>query len=165
VDQVHGSVDHVGPVHHGPAAIAAHGSSPELGLRPLWCPRALTKGRERKREARGSRFRAHRGSEGGDGGALGVGSLRARREGKEGGGGAVGGADVEAPFYGVGGGAGWPGAGEERAARWCAIMAMKAAISEGDRPGSDEGGAPSVMGAEGGGAPGGGTAHEPVSAA
>jgi hypothetical protein len=43
VDQVHGCVDHAGPVHHGPAAIAACGSSPELGLRPLRCPRAKTK--------------------------------------------------------------------------------------------------------------------------
>jgi hypothetical protein len=30
VDQVHGSVDRVGPVHHGPVTIAARGSSPEL---------------------------------------------------------------------------------------------------------------------------------------
>jgi hypothetical protein len=45
VDQVHGSVDRAGPVHHGPAAIAACGSSPELGLRPLRCLRDPTKGR------------------------------------------------------------------------------------------------------------------------
>jgi hypothetical protein len=32
------------PVHRGPAAIAAHGRSTELGLRPLWCPRAPAKG-------------------------------------------------------------------------------------------------------------------------
>jgi hypothetical protein len=38
-------VDRAGPVHRGPAAIAALGSSPELGLRPLRCPRAPTKGR------------------------------------------------------------------------------------------------------------------------
>jgi hypothetical protein len=63
VDQVHGSVDRAGPVHHGPETIAARGSSPELGFRPLWCPRAPTKGRGRKREAQGSRFRAHRGLE------------------------------------------------------------------------------------------------------
>jgi hypothetical protein len=37
-------VDHAGPVHHGPATIAALGSSPELGLRPLRCPRAPTEG-------------------------------------------------------------------------------------------------------------------------
>jgi hypothetical protein len=37
-------VDRVGPVHHGPVAIAALGSSPELGLRPLRCPRAPTEG-------------------------------------------------------------------------------------------------------------------------
>jgi hypothetical protein len=65
VDQVHGSMDRVGPVHHGPAAIAARGSSSELGLWLLRCSRAPTKGRGRKREARGSRFRAHRGSKGG----------------------------------------------------------------------------------------------------
>jgi hypothetical protein len=62
VDQVHGSVDRAGPVHHGPAAIATRGSSPELSLRPLRCPRTLTKGRGRKREARGSRFWVHQGS-------------------------------------------------------------------------------------------------------
>jgi hypothetical protein len=56
MDQVHGSVDHTGPVHHGLAAIAMRGRSLELGLWPLQCPRALTKGRGRKREARGSRF-------------------------------------------------------------------------------------------------------------
>jgi hypothetical protein len=44
VEQVHESVDHAGPVHRGPAAIAALGSTPELGLRPLQCPRAPTKG-------------------------------------------------------------------------------------------------------------------------
>jgi hypothetical protein len=43
VDQVHGCVDHAGPVHHGPATIAACGSSPEVGLRPLRCPGAKTK--------------------------------------------------------------------------------------------------------------------------
>jgi hypothetical protein len=32
VDQVNRSVDRAGLVHHGPAAIAARGSSPELGL-------------------------------------------------------------------------------------------------------------------------------------
>jgi hypothetical protein len=63
VDQVHGSVDRAGPIHHGPTAIAVHGSSPELGLWPLRCPRAPTKGRGRKRDARGSRFWAHHGSE------------------------------------------------------------------------------------------------------
>jgi hypothetical protein len=35
VDQVHGSVDRTGLVRHGPAAIAARGSSSELSLRPL----------------------------------------------------------------------------------------------------------------------------------
>jgi hypothetical protein len=58
-------VDHAGPVHHGSVAIATRGSSPELSLQPLRCPRAPTKGQGRKREARGSRLRAHRGSEGG----------------------------------------------------------------------------------------------------
>jgi hypothetical protein len=46
VEQVHGSVDRAGPVHHGPVAIAACGSSPELRLRPLQCSRPPTKGRE-----------------------------------------------------------------------------------------------------------------------
>jgi hypothetical protein len=32
MDQVHGSMDHAGPVHHGLAAIAARGRSLELGL-------------------------------------------------------------------------------------------------------------------------------------
>jgi hypothetical protein len=44
VDRVHESVDCTGSVHHGPAAIAALGSSPELGLQPLRCPRAPTEG-------------------------------------------------------------------------------------------------------------------------
>jgi hypothetical protein len=45
VDQVHESVDRAGPVHRGLVTIAALGSSPELGLRPLRCPRAPSKGR------------------------------------------------------------------------------------------------------------------------
>jgi hypothetical protein len=52
VDKVHESVDRAGPVHHGPAAIAALGSSSELGLRPLRCPRAPTEGRGRGRAGR-----------------------------------------------------------------------------------------------------------------
>jgi hypothetical protein len=48
VDQVHGSVNHADLVHHGPTAIAARGSSPELSLRPLRCPIAPTKGRGRE---------------------------------------------------------------------------------------------------------------------
>jgi hypothetical protein len=59
VDQVHGSVGHACPVHHGPAAIAVRGSTSELSLQLLQCSRALTKGWGRKREARGSRFWAH----------------------------------------------------------------------------------------------------------
>jgi hypothetical protein len=45
MDRVHESVDYAGPVHRGLAAIAALGSSPELGLRPFRCPRAPTEGR------------------------------------------------------------------------------------------------------------------------
>jgi hypothetical protein len=44
-------MDRVGPVHRVLAAIASFGSSPELGLRPLRCPRALTEGRGRGRAA------------------------------------------------------------------------------------------------------------------
>jgi hypothetical protein len=44
VDQVHESVNRAGPVHRGPAAIATLGSSPELGLQPLQCPRARPRG-------------------------------------------------------------------------------------------------------------------------
>jgi hypothetical protein len=55
VDQVHRSMDRAGPVHHGPAANAARGSSPELGLRPLRCPRAPTKGRGRSGRRSGCR--------------------------------------------------------------------------------------------------------------
>jgi hypothetical protein len=44
MDRVHESVDCVGPVRRGPVAIAALGSSLELGLRPLRCPRAPTEG-------------------------------------------------------------------------------------------------------------------------
>jgi hypothetical protein len=49
MDQVHEFVDRAGPVHRGPATIAVLGSSPELGLRRLWCPRAPTEGRGRER--------------------------------------------------------------------------------------------------------------------
>jgi hypothetical protein len=67
VNQVHGLVDRAGPVHHGPAAIAAPGNSPELSLRPLRCPRAPTKGRGRGRMGRRVQRRGHRGSGGGGG--------------------------------------------------------------------------------------------------
>jgi hypothetical protein len=44
-------VDRAGPVHRGPTALAALGSSPELGLLLLRCPRAPTEGQgERKGE-------------------------------------------------------------------------------------------------------------------
>jgi hypothetical protein len=43
-------VDHADPVHPGLAAIAALRSSPELGLRPLRCPRAPTMGQGRGRK-------------------------------------------------------------------------------------------------------------------
>jgi hypothetical protein len=46
--RVHESVDCASLVYRGPAAIAALGSSPELGLRPLRCPRAPTEGRVRE---------------------------------------------------------------------------------------------------------------------
>jgi hypothetical protein len=65
VDQVHGSVDRASPVHHGPAAIAARGSSPKHGLRPLRCLRAPTKGRG-STGRRAQRW-GHRGSGGGGG--------------------------------------------------------------------------------------------------
>jgi hypothetical protein len=67
VDQVHGSVYRAGPVHHGPVTIAARGSSPELGLRPLWCPRAPTNGWGRGRMGRRAQRRGHRGLWGGGG--------------------------------------------------------------------------------------------------
>jgi hypothetical protein len=44
------SVDRADPVHRGLVAIAALRSSPELGLRPLRCPIALTMGRGRGRK-------------------------------------------------------------------------------------------------------------------
>jgi hypothetical protein len=62
--QVHESVDRAGPIHCGPAAIAALGSSPELGLRPLQCPRAPTKGRGRGRMGRRVQRRGCRGLRG-----------------------------------------------------------------------------------------------------
>jgi hypothetical protein len=52
VDQVHEFVDRIGPVHRGSVAIAALRSSPELGLRPLWYPRAPTEGGGGERWAR-----------------------------------------------------------------------------------------------------------------
>jgi hypothetical protein len=65
VDSVHGVVDRADPVHRGLAAIAASPSSSELGPRLLQWSRLPDEGRRRKREPRGSQFRAHRGSEGG----------------------------------------------------------------------------------------------------
>jgi hypothetical protein len=64
MDLVDGAVDSAGPVNHGPAAIAACWSSSELGLLPLRWPWLPDEGRRRERGARGSRFWAHRGSEG-----------------------------------------------------------------------------------------------------
>jgi hypothetical protein len=69
MDQVHGSVDHAGLVHHGPAAIATRGSSPELSLLPLRCLRAPTKGLGRGRTGRRVQRRGCHGS-GGDGGVF-----------------------------------------------------------------------------------------------
>jgi hypothetical protein len=44
--------------------------------------------------------------------------------------------------------------------RWSAMMVVEAAVSRGDRPGSDEGGgASAILGAEGGRAPGGDSAR------
>jgi hypothetical protein len=65
VDSVNRAVDRADLVHRGPAAIAASPSSSGFGLQLLQRSRLLDEGRRRKREARGSRFRAHRGSEGG----------------------------------------------------------------------------------------------------
>jgi hypothetical protein len=67
VDQVHGSMDRASPVHHGPAAIGACGSSPELGVWPLWCLRSPTKGQGRGRTGRRAQRRGHRGLGGGGG--------------------------------------------------------------------------------------------------
>jgi hypothetical protein len=94
VDQFHESVDHAGPVHHGPAAMAGLGSLLELGLRPL---------RAQGHRGRGGGVRGKHGGpdsgltgaqkaveqrrNGGESGgreALGADSLRAGREGKEG---------------------------------------------------------------------------------
>jgi hypothetical protein len=47
----------------------------------------------------------------------------------------VGGALARAPIYKVGGGAGGRASERNWQRRWCAIMGMKAAVSEGDRPG------------------------------
>jgi hypothetical protein len=139
VDQVHGSVDRAGPVHHGPTAIATRGSSPELGLWPLHCPRAPTERRGRKREAQGCRFRAHRGSECGEAASrrrCGWWWRSARRglgQGVEKGEGGAGEERMPGrPFIGSEGERG--GWASERNGRrwWCAIMAMKVVVSEGD---------------------------------
>jgi hypothetical protein len=114
VDQVDRSLDRAGPVYHGPAAIAARGSSPELGLRP------------RAREEEGSTGLPIPGSPGlrmrRSGGVTMV-SARSTRphlwrgeRGRRGRGGVVGGADVGVLFYRVEGGVGRPGIGEEWAA-------------------------------------------------
>jgi hypothetical protein len=70
MDSVHGAVDCAGPVHRGLAAIAACLSSSELGLQSLWWPGLPDEGRRTERGARGSRFRAHRGSKGGSASAV-----------------------------------------------------------------------------------------------
>jgi hypothetical protein len=57
VDSVHGDVDRIDPVHHGPAAIAVCLSSLKLGLRPLRWPKLPDEGRRRERGARGPSFR------------------------------------------------------------------------------------------------------------
>jgi hypothetical protein len=64
MDSVHEAVDRAGPVHHGPAAIASFPSLAELSLQPLRWPGLPDEGQRRERGARGSWFRAHRGSEG-----------------------------------------------------------------------------------------------------
>jgi hypothetical protein len=81
VDQVHGSVDRASPVHHGPAAIVARESSPELGGGGRGKHRGPDSGLTGARKVV-ERWRDD--GEGDGGGALGVGSLRVRREGKEG---------------------------------------------------------------------------------
>jgi hypothetical protein len=55
------------PVHRGPAAIATRGSSPELGLCPLRCPRALANVRERGRKGQQAQQWGHRRLGGGGG--------------------------------------------------------------------------------------------------
>jgi hypothetical protein len=173
MDSVHGTVDHAGPVHRGPVAIVACPISSELNLRPLRLPGLSYEGRRRERGARGSRFRAHQGSEG-DGvatcrwsrwwwGELRCGLLEAQKWGKE----AVGGGDAGAPFYNVGGGAGRPGVGGERVAAVVRHSGGGNHFGRGSTRvvvGSDEGGALAVTGAEG--APGGGApAREAVATA
>jgi hypothetical protein len=64
MDSVHGAMDRVDPVHREPVAIVASLSSLGLGLRLLRRSRSPDERRRRKREARGSQFRAHQGSEG-----------------------------------------------------------------------------------------------------
>jgi hypothetical protein len=79
VAQVHRLVDRIGPVHQGPVAIAARRSSLELSLRPLRCPRALTKGQGRGRTGRRVQRQGHHGLGGG-----GAASHRRRSLGSEG---------------------------------------------------------------------------------
>jgi hypothetical protein len=64
MDSVHGAVDCTGLVHRGPATIAACPSSLELALRLLRQSGLSDEGLRRERGAQGSRFWAHRGSEG-----------------------------------------------------------------------------------------------------
>jgi hypothetical protein len=65
MDLVHGAVDRTSLVHRGLVAIVVCPSSSELGLRPLRWLGLPDEGRRRERGARGSRFLAHQGSEGG----------------------------------------------------------------------------------------------------
>jgi hypothetical protein len=82
MDSVHGAVDRADLVHCGPTAIAASSSSLGLGLRLLRRSRPLDEGQRRKREARGSWFQAHRGSEGGGGRCASERLSQAKREAK-----------------------------------------------------------------------------------
>jgi hypothetical protein len=94
VDHFHKSVDHAGPAHHGPTAVADLGSSSELSLRPLWGSWSPAKGGGGRGKlggpdsgligARKAAERRRNDDEVGGGEALSAGSLGVGREGKEG---------------------------------------------------------------------------------
>jgi hypothetical protein len=81
IDRVHGAVDHRNPGPRWTDRGRRHRARRSFGLRPLRCPWALAKGRERESGVQGVRWAAHRGAIGGvvtgrRGGEMAVGKTR-----------------------------------------------------------------------------------------
>jgi hypothetical protein len=164
VDSVHGALDHAGPVHRGPVAIASCTSSSKLGLWLLQWSGLPDEGRRRERGARGSWFQAHQAQkaaerwhisgEGGGRESSGVSRSGLKNRARMIRGGAVGVGDAGSPFIGSEGERGDRASEGNGWRQWCGIMVMEAAISGGDQSGwwwgvMKGGCAPAITGAEG----------------